>query len=67
MMAAADRHSKSNGQGQGMNFVRPEKRIALYLRDGLACGFVNQSIYTNFCASREKYTRFHSHLCLARC
>jgi hypothetical protein len=34
---AADRHSKSNGQGQGMNWLRPEKRLAIYLRDGLAC------------------------------
>jgi 5-methylcytosine-specific restriction endonuclease McrA len=27
----------SGNHGQGMNFVRKEKRIALYLRDGLAC------------------------------
>lgn len=43
-MATADRHSKSNGQGQGMNFVRPEKRIALYVRDGLACAYCGSGI-----------------------
>ena len=37
MAAGADRHSKSNGQGQGMNWIRREKRLAIYLRDGLAC------------------------------
>jgi hypothetical protein len=36
-MAAVDRHSKSNGQGQGMNWIRKPKRLAIYLRDGLAC------------------------------
>lgn len=44
MTAVVDRHSKSNGQGQGMNFVRPEKRIALYLRDGLACCYCGSGI-----------------------
>jgi len=24
-------------QNQGMNWIRPEKRLAIYLRDGLAC------------------------------
>ena len=44
MTAVADRHSKSNGQGHGMNFVRKEKRIALYLRDGLACCYCGSGI-----------------------
>jgi hypothetical protein len=30
------RDRKANG-GQGMNWIRPEKRLAIYLRDGLAC------------------------------
>lgn len=34
-----DRHSKSGGQGQGMNWIRREKRLAIYLRDGLACAY----------------------------
>jgi CRISPR/Cas system Type II protein with McrA/HNH and RuvC-like nuclease domain len=34
---AADRHSKSNGQGQGMNWIRKDLRLAIYLRDGACC------------------------------
>lgn len=30
------RDRKANG-GQGMNWIRQEKRLAIYLRDGLAC------------------------------
>ena len=41
---ARDRHSKSNGQGQGMNWIRKEKRLALYLRDGLACCYCGEGI-----------------------
>lgn len=41
---AVDRHKKSNGQGQGMNFVSPKKRIALYLRDGLSCCYCQQTL-----------------------
>lgn len=42
---ATDRHSKSNGQGQGMNAIcRPEKRIAFYLRDGLACSYCGEGL-----------------------
>jgi len=29
---------------QGMNWIRKEKRLAIYLRDGLACGYCGQSI-----------------------
>lgn len=29
---------------QGMNWVRPEKRLAIYLRDGLACAYCGASI-----------------------
>lgn len=38
---ARDRHV--NG-GQGMNWIRREKRLALYLRDGLACGYCGEGI-----------------------
>lgn len=40
----ADRHSKSNGQGQGQKWVRNERRVALYLRDGLACCYCGASL-----------------------
>lgn len=41
---ATDRHSKSNGQGQGMNWIRKERRLALYLRDGLACCYCGEGV-----------------------
>jgi hypothetical protein len=44
METANDRHEKSNGQGQGMNFVRIDLRLALYLRDGLACAYCGTGI-----------------------
>jgi len=44
MAAVADRHRKSNGQGQGMNWIRPVKRLAIYLRDGLACAYCGEGI-----------------------
>lgn len=39
-----DRHTKSNGQGQGMNWIRPEKRLAIYLRDGMACAYCGATL-----------------------
>ncbi len=38
-MAAKDRHQLSGGQGQGMNWIRQSTRLAIYLRDGLACAW----------------------------
>jgi hypothetical protein len=35
-----DRHQRN----QGMNWIRPEKRLAIYLRDGLACGYCGASV-----------------------
>lgn len=43
-MQTVKRHDRSNGQGQGMNFVRVDLRIALYLRDGLACCYCGSGI-----------------------
>lgn len=39
-----DRHSLSNGQGQGTNWIRPAKRLAIYLRDGLACVYCGATL-----------------------
>jgi 5-methylcytosine-specific restriction endonuclease McrA len=36
-----DRHA--NG-GQGMNWIRKEKRLAIYLRDGLACCYCGGAV-----------------------
>ena len=44
MTTVTDRHAKSNGQGQGMNLVRKDLRIALYLRDGLCCVYCENAI-----------------------
>ena len=40
----ADRHQKSGGQGQGMNWLSKKKRLAIYLRDGLACCYCGEGI-----------------------
>jgi hypothetical protein len=37
------RHLRGNN-GQGMNWIRPVKRLAIYLRDGLACVYCGDSI-----------------------
>ena len=31
-------------KNQGMNWIRPEKRLAIYLRDGLACCYCGLSV-----------------------
>ncbi len=37
MAKKSARSARSNGQGQGMNWITPKKRLAIYMRDGLAC------------------------------
>ncbi len=39
-----NRKQASNGQGQGMNWITPKKRLAIYLRDGLACCYCGDSV-----------------------
>lgn len=36
-----DRHA---GSGQGMNWIRKPKRLAIYMRDGLACVYCGEGI-----------------------
>lgn len=43
-MTVQDRHGKSNGQGQGSHWIRPEKRLAIYLRDGMACCYCGAAV-----------------------
>ncbi|KKK72946.1 hypothetical protein LCGC14_2898780, partial [marine sediment metagenome] len=31
-------------KNQGMNWIRPEKRLAIYLRDGLACCYCGATV-----------------------
>lgn len=33
-----------NVKNQGMNWIRPEKRLAIYLRDGLACCYCGEAV-----------------------
>jgi len=40
-MEIKNRHA--NG-GQGMNWIRPVKRLAIYMRDGLACCYCGEAI-----------------------
>ena len=36
--------ARSRGTWQGMNWIRQEKRLAIYLRDGLACAWCGDSV-----------------------
>lgn len=36
--------ARSKGKSQGMNWIRQEKRLAIYLRDGLACAYCGHSV-----------------------
>jgi len=40
-MCKSNRQNDSRGRGewQGMNWIRQDKRLAIYLRDGLACAY----------------------------
>jgi hypothetical protein len=40
MTASEKRRSKN----QGMNWIRPVKRLAIYMRDGLSCAYCGQAI-----------------------
>ena len=35
---------KQNGSYQGMNWIRPATRLAIYLRDGLACAYCGEGV-----------------------
>lgn len=44
-MATAKTKPRGRGaSGQGMNWIRPEKRLAIYLRDGLACAWCGNPV-----------------------
>jgi len=44
MTRDANRDARSRGDWQGMNWIRQSSRLALYLRDGLACVWCGHSI-----------------------
>jgi hypothetical protein len=37
-------NARDRGEWQGMNWIRQEKRLAIYLRDGLACAYCGDSV-----------------------
>jgi len=37
-------HTKPEKRTQGMNWIRKEKRLAIYLRDGLACCYCGSAV-----------------------
>ena len=36
--------ARSRGEWQGMNWIRQDKRLAIYLRDGMACAYCGASV-----------------------
>jgi hypothetical protein len=43
---ASEETRRGKGQYAGMNWIRQEKRLAIYLRDGLACAYCGASVET---------------------
>lgn len=37
-------NARQNGKWQGMNWIRQTSRLAIYLRDGLACAYCGHSV-----------------------
>ena len=44
MPSYTESDSRSRGNYQGMNWIRQEKRLAIYLRDGLSCAYCGDSV-----------------------
>ena len=45
-MKAAEQTARGRGVYQGMNWITQKKRLAIYLRDGLACAYCGASVET---------------------
>lgn len=43
-MSTKNTDARSKGQWQGMNWIRQEKRLAIYLRDGCACAYCGAAV-----------------------
>jgi len=41
---SASETARGKGNYQGMNWIRQEKRLAIYLRDGLSCAYCGASV-----------------------
>lgn len=42
--ATRQNDARDRGEWQGMNWIRQDKRLAIYLRDGLACAYCGHSV-----------------------
>ena len=43
-MKTQNETARGRGDWQGMNWIRQDKRLAIYLRDGLACAYCGHSV-----------------------
>lgn len=48
--------ARAQGKDQGMNWIRQEKRLAIYLRDGLACVWCGHSVENGASLSLDHLT-----------
>ena len=53
---ATNNDARSRGIWQGMNWIRQEKRLAIYLRDGLACAYCGHSVENGASLSLDHLT-----------
>ena len=44
MASKKNSDARANGEWQGMIWIRQEKRLAIYLRDGMACAYCGEGI-----------------------
>src|SRR3990167_4136458 len=44
MKGTANNDARARGEWQGMNWIRQEKRLAIYLRDGMSCAWCGHSV-----------------------
>jgi len=50
--------SKPKTRTQGMNWIRKEKRLAIYLRDGLACAYCGSSVEDGYQLTLDHLTPY---------
>ena len=48
--------ARSRGEWQGMNWIRQEKRLAIYMRDGMACAYCGASVESGATLSLDHLT-----------
>lgn len=51
--------TRAAGEWQGMNWIRQDKRLAIYLRDGLACAYCGGTVETGATLSLDHLVPAH--------